>query len=332
MGNQFRDAIRSAGLEPPSIIEPGKLYRFGTSGKRGDDAGWCKLFDDGRGGAFGDFRSGLSETWQARRDKPFTGAELEAFKQRCERERHEREAEEARRRAEAASKSAAIWKAAQPATGDHPYLIRKRVKAHGARLHNGALVIPMRDGGELHSLQFIGPDGEKRFLTGGRVAGCYFSIGNPKGAATFCIAEGFATGATIFEATNYPVAVAFNAGNLEPVARALRAKFPDVTLILCADDDVATAGNPGLTKANAAALAVGGKLAVPDFGSDRPDGVSDFNDMAALRGAEAVARAIAQAKRPQNNKAQQYERPIFYTKRNRASLRARFALVPNHNR
>ncbi|MBL0168493.1 MAG: toprim domain-containing protein, partial [Propionivibrio sp.] len=76
----------------------------------------------------------------------------------------------------------------------------------------------------------------------------------------------FATGASIHEATGYPVAVAFNAGNLEPVAKALRAKFPDLRLIVCADDDVGTAGNPGMTKATAAARAVGALLAVPDFG------------------------------------------------------------------
>ena len=69
------------------------------------------------------------------------------------------------------------------------------------------------------------------------MAGCYFAIGDPKGAAVLCIAEGFATGATIHEATRYPVAVAFNARNLDEVARALRVELPDVTLIICADDD-----------------------------------------------------------------------------------------------
>lgn len=119
----------------------------------------------------------------------------------------------------------------------------------------------------------------KKFLHGGRVTGCYFSIpANPKGAAALCICEGFATGASINEATGYPVAVAFNAGNLEAVARGMRAKFPDLPLIICADDDVCTAGNPGLSKATAAAQTVGGRLAVPFFGTDRPDGATDFND------------------------------------------------------
>jgi putative DNA primase/helicase len=100
----------------------------------------------------------------------------------------------------------------------------------------------MRFRRDIHSLQFIGPDGVKRFLTGGRVTGCYFSIGNPKGAAALCIAEGFATGATIHEATGYPVAVAFNAGNLGAVAKTLRGKFPDLPLILCGDFDKSGTG------------------------------------------------------------------------------------------
>lgn len=301
MIEQFREAIRSAGLEPPDVIEAdGKLRRFASNGNRGDNAGWYVLHGDGiPAGSFGDWRTGVSESWRADIGRTLTPAEDRAHRAKVEAMRHEREAEEVRRKADAASKAAAIWQAAEPALDDHPYLARKRVKAHGARLHDGALVIPMRDvGGLLHSLQFIGPDGVKRFLTGGRVAGCYCSIGNPKGAAALCIAEGFATGATIYEATGYPVAVAFNTGNLEPVARALRIKFPDLQLILCADDDTATDGNPGLTKATAAALAVSGKLAVPDFGAARPDGFSDFNDMAALCGAEAVTRAIAEARTP----------------------------------
>jgi len=212
--------------------------------------------------------------------------------------RREREAAKAREQAEAANKAAAIWKAAKPAPEDFSYLIRKSNKPNGARLHNDALVIPMRADGEIHSLQFIGPEGDKRFLTGGRVTGCYFSIGNPKGAVALCIAEGFATGATIHEATGYPVAVAFNAGNLAAVAKAMRERFRELPLILCADDDVATEGNPGKTKATEAARAVGGLVTVPSFGDNRPEGVSDFNDMAALHGMEAVKQAVANAAAP----------------------------------
>lgn len=264
---QFRDAIRAAGVTPPDVIEAdGKLRRFSSNGKRGDGAGWYLLFGDGiPAGCFGDWRTGFSQTWRADIGRTLTPAEEAAHRDRLATLRRERETEETRRRAEAQQRAAAIWNAANPAPDDHAYLTRKGIKAHGARLHKGALLIPMRAEGVIHSLQFIGGDGDKRFLSGGRVAGCYFSIGDTKGAAALCIAEGFATGATIHQATGYPVAVAFNAGNLLAVANTMREKFPDLPLILCADDDRHTPGNPGLSKASEAARAVGGLLAIPEF-------------------------------------------------------------------
>ena len=294
---QFQDAIRSAGLTPPDVIEAdGRLRRFASNGKRGDDAGWYLLHgDDIPAGIFGDWRTGFTETWRADIGRTLTPAEEDAHRVKVDTMRRERETEQAKRKAEAQVRATAIWQAASIAPDDHAYLTRKAIKANGAKLHDGALVIPMRADGELHSLQFIRADGDKRFLTGGRVAGCYSSIGNTKGAEALCIAEGFATGASIHEATGYPVAVAFNAGNLLAVAKAMREKFPDLPLIMCADDDNRTEGNPGLTKAKEAARGVGGKLAIPDFGTDRPDGATDFNDLAGLLGAEAVKRAIANA-------------------------------------
>ncbi len=194
-----------------------------------------------------------------------------------------------------ARRAASEWEAAQPAPDSHPYLARKGVRAHGLRVDaDGRLLVPVRNGSELHSLQYINADGDKRFLPGGRVSGGCYAFG--KAGETVCIAEGFATAATINEATGYPVAVAFNCGNLEAVARAVRDKLPRARLILCADDDARTDGNPGLTKATDAARAVGGLLAVPDFGADRPEGATDFNDLAKHRGADAVQACIASAR------------------------------------
>jgi len=90
---QFSEAIREAGFEPPDVIEPDRVHRFSTNGKYSDKAGWCKLFPDLMGGVFGDHRTNFYEAWQVKRDKPFTPAEREAFRQRCEQERREREAE-----------------------------------------------------------------------------------------------------------------------------------------------------------------------------------------------------------------------------------------------
>jgi len=292
---QFRTAIHDAGLNPPEVIEAdGKLHRFTTNGKHSDDAGWYVFHEDGiPAGAFGDWRTGASETWRANIGRRLSREEDAAHRARIEAIRREREAGHAQRKAEARERAAAIWQVAVPAPDKHPYLVSKGVKAHGLRLHEGALVVPMRDGAELQSLQFIGADGGKRFLAGARVSGCYFAIGEPNG--TLCIAEGCATSASIFEATGYAVAVAFTAGNLLPVARALRAKFPDLRLIVCADDDAATDGNPGLTKAREATQAVGGFLAVPEFGAGRPPGATDFNDLHRHAGPVAVRACIERA-------------------------------------
>lgn len=294
MPGNFREAMEAAGLAPPPDIVPGKFHRFPGANKGSrNSAAWCKLFPDGEGGVFGDFATGMHETWQAKRERPMTPAERETFTRQCLEAERERRAEEERRHNEARAKARAVWQAAEPASTDHPYLVSKGIEAHGARLHKGALVVPVMEAGELHSLQFIAPDGAKRFLAGGRVEGCYCPLGKPGDCLVIC--EGFATGANIREATGHAVAVAFNAGNLAAVARSLRERFPELRLIVAADDDAGTSGNPGITKATEAAREAGALLAVPDFGKPRPDGVSDFNDLARLLGAEEVRACLAAA-------------------------------------
>lgn len=293
--SQFREAIRAAGLPAPETIEAdGRLHRFATNGKSDDDAGWYVLHGDGiPAGAFGDWRGDVYETWRADIGRRLAPREETAHRLRVEAIQREREADDERRRAAARDRATTLWEAAGAASESHPYLSAKCIKPYGLRAHNGSLLVPLRDGVELQGLQFIDADGGKRFLTGSRVRGCYYSIGKPD--SVLCVAEGFATGASIHEATGYAVAVAFNAGNLLPVAQALRERLPTVRLVLCADDDAGTPGNPGLTKARAAAEAVGAVLAVPDFGGDRPGGATDFNDLHRHAGTEAVRLCIAPA-------------------------------------
>ena len=264
---QFRDALTGRGIIPPAdLLADGVIHRCDAEGRGGKgDAAYLLHLDGIPAGGFENWRDGLGwQNWRADIGRTTTSAEEAAHRAKIEAARREREAEEAKRKVEARERASLIWADAAPC-GNHPYLTSKGIAAHGARLHRERLVLPLRDtDGVVHSLQFIGVDGGKKYLTGGRVRGCYFGIGKPEGV--LCIAEGFATGASINEATGYAVAVAFDAGNLLSVAKALRDKFPDLRLILCADDDYRTDGNPGMTKATEAALAVGGLVAVPDFG------------------------------------------------------------------
>lgn len=270
----FKAALDAAGLSTKDkIVADGKLHRFHVNGDRpGSKNGWYVLYGDGLpAGSFGSWKTGFKGTWCAKAENTLTTAEREEFRRRMDAARKAREAEEQARRVAACEKALVIWKASPPAPDDHPYLVKKGVRNHGLRLHKGTLVIPLRDSaGNLHSLQFIDGEGNKRFLSGGRKKGCYFAIGSP--LESLCIAEGYATAASIHESTGLPVAVAFDAGNLESVARALRAKFPEIEITLCADNDTETPGNPGLTKAREAAAACGALLAVPPCHGD-------FNDL-----------------------------------------------------
>jgi len=285
---QFRQAIEAAGITAPDVIhDDGAIHRFSPSGRGSDKAAWYTLHMDGTpAGAFGDWRSGLQSTWCAKSASTMTAQELADHRQRVKAMQAQRDADLLAAQQQASETAAALLAQAGPAA-THPYLSAKGVKAHGLKVLGDRLLIPMRDtAGKLHSLQAITPDGEKRFHPGGRIKGCYHSIGKPAGRLV--IAEGYATAASIHEATGDAVAVAFNAGNLEAVALALRAKYPALPLIVAADDDHLTDGNPGLSKATAAAQAVGAVLAVPSFPADRPDKATDFNDLAALAGLQAV--------------------------------------------
>lgn len=233
------------------------------------------------------FRCGVVE--KRREERQLSAVERQAFARRMQALRQQHDHEQRQRQAEAATAAAIRWAAARVAAV-HPYLNAKGVRAHGIRVESSStLLVPVRDvAGTLRSLQSISADGEKRFVLGGRIKGCYHAIGKPSGRLVVC--EGYATGATIREDSGHAVAIAFNAGNLLPVALALRAKFPRIALVIAADDDWKTEGNPGLTAATEAARAVNGLLAVPNFeGLPRGDGDSDFNDLHSLAGMEVSA-------------------------------------------
>ena len=261
----FSQAIAAAGLTPPTeIIDDGVIHRFSANGKPTHKSGWYMLHTDGiAAGAFGDWREGVTQNWCSKTGATMTDAERLAHRKRITAMQRQREDAQAQRQQLAAADALKRWTAAIPCT-QHDYLTCKGIQPHGAKIEGDKLLIPMRDTtGTVHSLQTITPDGTKMFMSGGRVKGCYYGIGKPKGALIVC--EGFATGASIQECTGHAVAVAFNAGNLEAVAVALRGKYPALKIIIAADDDHQTPGNPGMTKAAAAAQTTGATVAVPVF-------------------------------------------------------------------
>ncbi|MGH1397826.1 MAG: toprim domain-containing protein [Alphaproteobacteria bacterium] len=270
----FESAMAGAGLACKDVLIPdGALHRFHVQGDRQcSKNGWYVLFSgDVASGIFGSWKTGEKHIWCERNTRELSPAQKQQHQKRIAKARQTRAEAERLRHKAARNKAQAIWKTTPSAPDNHGYLLKKHVSCHGLRLHKGLLVIPMHDtAGCLHSLQFIDSEGNKRFLSGGRKKSCHFLIGTP--SKTLCIAEGYATAATIYETTGYAAAVAFDAGNLLSVAQALRLKHPHIKLIVCADNDNNTKGNPGLTKARQAAMSVGAVLAVPPCSGD-------FNDL-----------------------------------------------------
>jgi putative DNA primase/helicase len=259
----FRMAIAAAGLEAPDNINPdGAIHRFSSNGKPTNQNGWYILHLDGiAAGSFGDWREGFTQNWCCKSDHSMTQKQRLEHRERITAMQRMREDKIAKRQKLAAASAHQRWMVASHCI-QHEYLIRKGIAPNGARIEGDKLLIAMRDtAGKVHSLQTIASDGIKMFMSGGRIKGCLFGIGKPKGALIVC--EGFATGASIHECTGHAVAVAFNAGNLEAVAVALRIKYPELKIIIAADDDHQTPGNPGLTKATAAVKAACASLAMP---------------------------------------------------------------------
>lgn len=277
----FRDALQSIyGPLDWLPVPDGAIHRFRVpDDKPGTLNGWYVLYLDGiASGAFGSWKAGGTHTWSSR--EPHNNREAEQVRQRIEQVRRQREAEQHKRQLKAANLAQHWWRDARRSDPGHAYLIAKGVRPHGLRRRGDELLVPLYAGGVLVNLQRISADGGKRFLFGGRIKGAYSPLGRITPGKPLCICEGWATGATLHE-NGYTVACAMNAGNLKPVALALRAEYHTTEIIIAGDDDRLTEGNPGRTAANAAAAAVGGLVTFPEWPADVPLTLTDFNDLAA---------------------------------------------------
>jgi putative DNA primase/helicase len=260
----------------------------------------------------------------SRTDLPeLTKEDLAAIREAHKEAERKLKEERAREAKQAASWAAIVWSQCQPCE-EHEYLTRKGIASHGLRLMtgtdgmvfqglddsnfyrlsqaDGALVVPMHDQhGNVSGIQFIYPRGHKRakkierdkeFWPSGMAMGGTFGLVGPvqrNGILLLC--EGYATAASLHEATGLSVAYAFSANNLIKAGKILRKAYPRLRLLFCADDDYLTENNPGCTAAAASAAAI--ELSAwtkPDFkdeaGNDRRGGkkLTDYNDLAVLTG------------------------------------------------
>jgi putative DNA primase/helicase len=294
--DRAREACEQAGIEYKSVPLDGEWHQADlTDDPRGRGDGRIKLFPDGQGGIVWNHKTGEKQNFFLDRE---TAAPISiADRERIKAEQASRQRKRSDRQNRTADRARAIWGAAKPAPKDHPYLAKKHIQPHSARVTtwqrlyqddsgnhhkltiNNVLLIPLiNEAGRTRNLQAIFPEPipelgrGKDFLPFGETSGLFWWIGMEK-TDPVLIAEGFATAATLHEETGYRVYIAFSAGNLLAVGRIVRKHLPTVKIIFAADHDEKTPGNPGLAKANEAALAVDGFVTCPPI-------AGDFNDYA----------------------------------------------------
>lgn len=213
--------------------------------------------------------------------------------------------------ATAAERARKVW-ARLNVEGNSPYLNAKGIKGHGLKYtdHNTAVMPLVDTGGKIHGLKFLRSAAQakesgravKELWPKGMAAKAHFHMLGPPPTWIVLVAEGYATAASLHEATELPVACADSAGNLQPVAEALRKRFKLAKILICADDDCFTEGNPGITAASTAAMAVGGECVHPKFTDNaariakfEANGhkLTDFNDLHTIEGKPAVSAQIS---------------------------------------
>lgn len=320
MGSNYEDVLaqlRDAGLMVDHL-EIGRMRRCKVEGDR-EKRGWYSLHelrtDNGDlliVGTYGVWRGSDSNTQKIDvRKSDMSADQRAALKARIAEDRKTAERDRARAAEMAARRAAAGWAKAAP-EGESEYLARKGIGAHGVRFGGaGEVIIPLLDvDGRVHGLQIIrsgkAAAGSRRpakefWPAGLAKKGHFFVLGSPAASAVILVAEGYATAASLHEATGLCTVVAWDAGNLMPVAQALAKRYKRARFLICADDDTFSAGNPGITAAANAALAVKGEWVAPVFADaaarqaafdSNKTKLTDFNDLHLLEGLHVVRRQL----------------------------------------
>ena len=293
--DEFAAALKAIGMqidgEHPHL--DGKPHRVVVDGDRaGEAAGFYVCYGDGHPAGYAkNNRTGEEVRWKAK-GYTLTGEQKASLAADAAAKLQLRDEQTRESQAEAARRVEQQLRGAKQARST-PYLEAKQATATKgifADQESKTLVVPGYDAeGKIWTAQYIQEDGTKRFAKGTRKEGCFHVVGGMgelSKAPAIVIAEGYATASVIAEAAGRRAAVvsAFDAGNLESVARALREKFPDKVLLVAGDDDRREPGrNPGRDQATKAAAAVGAKLILPTFASGEqasdPKRFSDFCDV-----------------------------------------------------
>lgn len=270
------DSILSSGIEPPSTIEfDSEIHRFGKKKRSWYVAHLLPVPIC----IYGDWKFGEKFKYIHSGNKSLSIDEKRQVSRSISvlKRSHQKKLEE--QYSQARLKTLLILKQSKPVIF-HDYLKAQKILPLGLTEYKHKIAIPVTDGENVHSLQFINSNGQKRFLKGGKTKGMFYQIKPEKKPDKLLMCEGFATGARLYMETKTPVIVTFSANNLVNVAEIIRKRYPQVEILICGDNDHMTEGNPGKLAAIAAAKACQGKWTIPNFNGFSPTRKqTDFNDL-----------------------------------------------------
>lgn len=304
--SDFLSFLNSKGIsarDSNEIIPDDKRRRYSLlDDKANKKTGSYQLSTDGAF-AYGwalDFREGVTHPWHSKGLKTFSVQERVEYAEKIKEMKKKQETERKALTNEAAKSAAVIWQLGKK-VGSSPYLEKKQVELNGARFtENNKIIIPIYREDKIRSLQYIYNNGFKQFLENGELKGGFWWITTKEeDKSVLLIAEGFSTAASIRKATGLPVIIGFNASNMVAVVTAIRKKYPQSTIVICADNDAfvkkpnGAQFNPGIHYAQQAAGANGGAVVTwPEFPDNEINKFTDFNDAYIHLGAEYVKQRI----------------------------------------
>ncbi|EMB0082478.1 DNA primase [Escherichia coli] len=299
---EFAQVLENAGLVIQGLPQmDGAIHRVATrDDKKGAKSGAYKAYLDGRpAGWYRDYRSADDSptNWVfsgGEQHDPLARLHLRAFAQ----QQRDDNARKLQQQYNKQARYARSYINQLPQATEHEYLTRKGIlAAPGVRLNNkNELVIPFSNSrGEIRSYQRIPVTGGKdaRILKDSEKTGNWFTFGTPENGRPLLFAEGYATAASLHEATGLPVLMTVDAGNMIDVAENARQIWTDSPFVFCADNDHQRKINKGVSSAKKAAASTHGEVIIPAFTeAEKAQGLTDFNDLDASRGRDAFQRAM----------------------------------------
>lgn len=347
---EFGEALKSMGCvldADPKMRHPimdGAKHRIAVAGdKKGEQAGFYVGHLDGHpAGYIKNNKTGIDMKWKSKGYAldPEQKAQMQA---EAAAKLQAREAEQTKLQEQTAQRVGRQISDLVPVTQPTAYMQAKGIQPQAGVMtdkEGQKTYIPATDAnGKQWTMQYIQEDGTKRFAKDSRKEGCFHVVGGLDALAkapALVIGEGYATAGSLSQTLGFATVAAFDSGNLLQVAKALHEKFPDKPIIIAGDDDKhleATQGvNPGRSKAEEAAKAVGGKVLLPIFApgeqAANPKSFTDFNDLAnkSELGKEGIERqvnsivdAVIEKHQAQSEKQQEQERVQQTRPRRRAA-------------